>query len=121
MGDETVQGIDFGAFAAHEVLASGGERFRDLRGDFSREGEGLLRIGERTEMNAGSLRDFQDFDDGAFYKPPGFNISGDAAVLGAAQRRDGVERAIGDELGPELGMNVFGDANGNVGASEKIG
>src|SRR6266571_3672412 len=65
-------------------------------------------------MDIGCASDSQNFVYCGLDNFPRINAGGNLAVLGASERGDGIQRAIPDQLGPELALNVLGNSAGHV-------
>src|SRR5579871_1284809 len=118
-GDVAVEGIDLGAFAALKILGGGGVYGGESFGDFVGAVDGVVGIFKIREMDFGGAGDGEKFGDEVGDDFFCFGAGGDFAVARVAERRDGVERAIPGELGPEFAFDVVGDAAGDLGAFEE--
>jgi len=118
-GDVAVEGIDFGAFAALEILSGGRVDGGEAFGDFVGAVDGVLWICEIGEMDFGGACDGEKFGDEAGDDFFCFGAGGDFAIAGVAERGDGVQRAVPGELGPEFALDIVGDAARDLSAFEE--
>src|SRR5258708_30017515 len=118
--DVAIQRINLRALAAIHVLRRGRERFGHLRGDLERAVERGQGICEARGMNTSGVRYRQDFVHGSLDDFARVVARGDLAVLDFAERRDGIQRAIPSELGPEIANDVFRNSAGHAGTLEQV-
>src|SRR5256885_15843063 len=121
MGDVAVEGVDFSALAALHILASGGERVRHLAGDFESPGQGCLGIFQAGGLNVRGFGYGPNFVDNGFNDFAGVLAGDDLSIARVAERGNSVKRAVPHELGPELSLNIIGDAAGDAGLFKECG
>src|SRR5258708_872739 len=118
--DVAIQRINLRGLAAIHVLSRGRERFGHLRGDLERAVERGQGICEARGMNTSGVRHRQDFVHGSLDDFARVVARGELAVLDFAERRDGIQRAIPDELRPEVSNDVFRNPAGHAGTLEQV-
>jgi len=119
--DKAVERIDFSFFAAHHVLRSGAARSGHLLRDLIGSGERDLRVLKKRKMDAGSFGNEENLKNGSLEELARIGAGENFAVGDFAERGDGVESAVPDQLGPEFSGEMVGEFAGNSGAFEEGG
>jgi len=89
-----------------------------LRGDFESAGQSGLQIFHARKLDARRGSNGENFVHNGLDNFARVFAGSNLSILRAAKRGDRVERAIPNELGPQLAVDIFGDAARNSGALE---
>src|SRR3989454_11157056 len=105
-GDEAIKGVDLGALAALDILRGRGSSLAHVLRQLQPR---RYQIAWRQLDSSGARHRNRFVGGGGHDLPGGFILRG-TTVARSPKRGDSVARAVDDQLGPEITLDVLGDA-----------